>query len=536
MQRTGVNQKRKRNVLTIEQKMEILKRFEKNTSVAVLATTYNIGKQTVRDIIKKKAELQSFVAKADSAKAISDRKSLKGSTFRELDDAMTRWFLQKRSEGVPISGHMCARQAEMFHKELKIEGNFSASSGWLYRFKKRHGIRELAVQGEKLSADNVAMVEFCYDLENLIKEHDLRPEQVYNGDETGLYWKAMPRRTLAAGSESSAPGFKVSKDRVTVLCCANASGTHKLKLAVIGKSKNPRAFKNVKTLPVDYYNQKAAWMDRVIFKKWFFEKFIPQVGDYLQENNLPPKAVLLLDNAPSHPDVEQLKSADGNIFAAYFPPNVTSIAQPMDQGVIETMKRLYRKDLMLQMLGECDFMEFWKRLNLKEAIYAVARAWSEVKASTIKKAFYKIMTLEDISDEKGIEDDNDLNEGELSVGDITSIASHIKGLEEIDKGEIQEWIDCDEEEKGYQIVDVDYLNNQTSAETSDESSDDDENNCVKKISHREAGDAVNLLIQYFGDQPGIDDILELQLRKMKEIIKSKIYESQKQTKISDFFK
>lgn len=206
MQRTGANEKRKRNVLTIEQKMEILKQFENKISVAMLAKIYNIGKQTVRDIVKKKSELQSFVAKADSAKAISDRKSLKGSTFRELDDAMTKWFLQKRSMGVPISGPMCARQAEKFHEQLKIKGTFSASSGWLYRFKKRHGIRELAVQGEKLSADDVAMVEFCYDFENLITEHDLKPEQVYNGDETGLYWKAMPRRTLVAGSETSAPG------------------------------------------------------------------------------------------------------------------------------------------------------------------------------------------------------------------------------------------------------------------------------------------------------------------------------------------
>ena len=95
----------------------------------------------------------------------------------------------------------------------------------------------------------------------------------------------------------------------------------------------------------------------------------------------------MLDNAPLHPDVEQLKSADGNIFVAYFPPNVTCIAQPMDQGVIETMKRLYINDLILQLLGECDFMGFWKRLNFKEALYAVARAWSEFKANNIKKEF-----------------------------------------------------------------------------------------------------------------------------------------------------
>ncbi|XP_050305586.1 jerky protein homolog-like [Anthonomus grandis grandis] len=463
MQRTGANEKRKRNVLTIEQKMEILKQSENNISVAILAKTYNIGKQTVRDIVKKKSQLQSFVAKADSAKAISDRKPLKGSTFRELDDAMTKWFLQKRSVGVPISGPMCTRQAEKFHK-----------------FKKRRGIRELAVQGEKLSANEVAMVEFCYDLENLIIEHDLKPEQVYNGDETGLYWKAMPRRTLVVASETSAPGFKVSKDRLTVLCCANASGTHKLRLAVIGKSKNPRAFKNIKRLPVDYYNQKAAWMDR---------------------------AVLLLDNAPSHPDVEQLNSTDGNILVAYFPPNVTSIAQPMDQGVIETMKRLYRKDLMLQLLGEDDIVGFWKRLNLKEAIYAVARAWSDVKVDHIKKSFYKIMTLEH---EDGSEDENHLNEGELSVGNIATIASQIKGLEEIDNKEIQEWIECDHQETGYQIINDDYLHNKSSAESSDKSSDEnessDKNDCVIMTSHREARDAVNILIQYFEEQPVTNDI------------------------------
>lgn len=328
----------------------------------------------------------------------------------------------------------------------------------------------------------------------------------------------------------------MSKDRITVLCCANASGTHKLRLAVVGKSKNPRAFKNVnpKNLPVDYYNQNAAWMDRVIFKKWFYEKFIPQVKTYLQENNLPPKAVLLLDNAPAHPDAEELKSEDGKIFVAYFPPNVTSIAQPMDQGVIETMKRLYRKDLMLQLLEEADFMGFWKSLNLKEAIYAAARAWNGVKESNIKKAFYKIMTLEDTE----VEDDDHLNDGELSIENITSIASGINGLEEINKEEIQEWIGCDHEEKGYQIMNDDDLNNQTSTEIrSDKStSDDDENDCVIKRSHQEARDAVNVLIEYFDEQPETDGIEVLQLRKMKEFIRVRMYESQKQKQITDFFK
>lgn len=99
-------------------------------------------------------------------------------------------------------------------------------------------------------------------------------------------------------------GFKISEDRIAVLCCANASGIHKVRLAVVGKSKNLRAFENIKgkDLSVDYYNQRTAWMDRVIFRQWIFDDFIPQGKTYLKEGNLPPKAILLLDNPPAHPD------------------------------------------------------------------------------------------------------------------------------------------------------------------------------------------------------------------------------------------
>ena len=146
------------------------------------------------------------------------------------------------------------------------------------------------------------------------------------------------------------------------------------------------------------------------------------------------------------------------------------------------------------------------------------------------------MTLEDIEDEDGTEDGYHLNESELSVGNITSIASQIKGLEEMDNNEIQEWIECDRQKTGYQIINDDYLNRESSDTSSDDDANCDDNDCVIKTSHREARDAVNVLIQYFEEQPGAYDIHVLQLRKMKEIIKCRSYEAQKQTKISDFFK
>lgn len=46
--------------------------------------------------------------------------------------------------------------------------------------------------------------------------------------------------------------------KITVLVGANMSGTEKSKLVVIAKYQNPRCFKNVKPLPVQYKLNKKA--------------------------------------------------------------------------------------------------------------------------------------------------------------------------------------------------------------------------------------------------------------------------------------
>ena len=50
---------------------------------------------------------------------------------------------------------------------------------------------------------------------------------VFNADETGLNWKLLQSSTLASGAEQTARNFKVAKDRVTVLVCANAKASVK---------------------------------------------------------------------------------------------------------------------------------------------------------------------------------------------------------------------------------------------------------------------------------------------------------------------
>ena len=74
----------------------------------------------------------------------------------------------------------------------------------------------------------------------LLREY--KPDDIYNADETGLYYRATPDGSLIYVYQQLS-GSKKGMDRVTILCCANMSGNDKVKLLVIGKSKKTRCFK-----------------------------------------------------------------------------------------------------------------------------------------------------------------------------------------------------------------------------------------------------------------------------------------------------
>ncbi|CAH2088978.1 unnamed protein product [Euphydryas editha] len=113
-----------------------------------------------------------------------------------------------------------------------------------------------------------------------------------------------------------------------------------------------------------------------IFKKWV----CAWDGELTKKNK---KILLLVDNCPAHPHIENLKK----ITLVFLPPNTTSVLQPMDQGIIRALKLHFRKNHVLKMIhlldGRGSSSVEYPKITVLDAILMIQDAWTQLKQGTI---------------------------------------------------------------------------------------------------------------------------------------------------------
>ncbi|GFU97544.1 tigger transposable element-derived protein 1 [Trichonephila clavipes] len=234
---------------------------------------------------------------------------------------------------------------------------------------------------------------FPEELAKIIEDGDYSADHVFNADETGLYWKKLPNRTYITKDEKTASGHKASKDRVTLLLRSNASGDRMLKPLLINKFLRPRALKGyqvpLKQLSVHWMANPKAWMTTAIFTEWFNNCFVPEVEAYMKEKSLDFKVLLIVDNAASHPQLEH-----PNVQLVFLPANTASLIQPLDKGIISTLKKYYIKTTYKFILNKLEnesltVKDVWKQFSIFDCLIHVASASAQIRR-TLNACWKKI--------------------------------------------------------------------------------------------------------------------------------------------------
>ncbi|KAG7155529.1 Tigger transposable element-derived protein 7-like 31, partial [Homarus americanus] len=136
--------KRKYVTLSVNQKLELIRKLEAGASVSRVCDEYGVKKQTVSDIRKAKDKLIAFSLKynvdaTSKSSSVGARKRMRVAKATNLEEAVTKWFVQQRSCGNVVRGVEIQAAAVKLASHMGIE-NFEASDGWLWRFRNRHGI------------------------------------------------------------------------------------------------------------------------------------------------------------------------------------------------------------------------------------------------------------------------------------------------------------------------------------------------------------------------------------------------------------
>lgn len=385
----------KRRQFTLEEKISVLRAVDSGQKKSNIAKDFGISASTLSTFLKDRDKIQREYNESNAGSA--SRKRIRTANFEDIDKSVYKWFLEVRSQDIPVSGPMLCAKARDFAVIYGVDEQFKATQGWLRAFRSRHDVVFKGVAGEENSApQDIAQGWREREMLKILSEYD--PDDIFNADETALFFKLLPERTLTVKGEKC-KGGKRSKERITVLFCCNMTGTMKLRPLVIGRSRKPHAFRNMCSLPTDYQHNQKAWMTSAIFTEWLTRVDRIMKG---KERHI----VLILDNCSAHSKVPRMS----NVRVVLLPPNCTSILQPLDQGIIRSAKSHYRRRMIERILINIKAnVQRPTNIDVRQAMEMITGAWWNVRQEVIencwRKAGFVLSTVEPTPEHETCDDE-----------------------------------------------------------------------------------------------------------------------------------
>ena len=305
---------------------------------------------------------------------------------------------------------------------------------------------------------------------------------------------------------------------------------------LINNSQKPKCFKHMdmSNLPAHYYAQNKSWMDCRLFADWFHKHFVPSVRKFCRDKGIEEKVLLLLDNAPSHPYSASLQSEDGKVKTLFLPVNITSVIQPMDQGVLEPLKRWYKRKLLSHNILENEspdssVPDLLKKVTMKDVVYWISAAWNKASTDSLAKAWKQLLP-ESLDTPESSEDFT--QDDEECSDEVDMAAALVPDVQDT----VAEWLDSDLTDPGHQIIDDNEIvaNVLREGNSDDESEEEEGMEDCYSITPLESFHALDTSFQWLESQ-GIEPTHLLLRRKWCDTAAQMRLESLRQTHITSYF-
>lgn len=204
---------KKYKTLTISDKRKIIQEIDKGEKKKFeIAKEYGIPPSTLSTFLKNRDKIME-----SDIKSSDKRKRMREPGIPEVDRAIGLWFADVRQNQINLDGITIKAKAEEFATIIG-RPDFKASDGWFTNWKRRNDIVFKSTPGESASVDHKSAAAWMMSLDPIIAEYD--PQNIFNVDETGLFFKCLPNETFAFKGDPCFGGKK-SKERVTILVGAN---------------------------------------------------------------------------------------------------------------------------------------------------------------------------------------------------------------------------------------------------------------------------------------------------------------------------
>lgn len=290
-------------------------------------------------------------------------------TAKRLSGAGRRTALTKEEEkqvydwvmGMRRNGARIAVSEKRVQIEVRRLYGIKAGSRWVAGWMRRHGLtlRKRTTYKELLT-ERMQDIKLAYQNKCAVIFNTYRPQQIFNTDETSVFFDAPGCRTIdEVGAQSVEVGHSDHwADRISVALCVNYAGTllpplvvHRctekinLKKTGVFTKHYIETAKGGDTVPgVELWvtHKRTAWLDTEMMCRWLDTVYAQGVEYYGGKVN---ETVLFMDGCSAHHAPKAQKTAaDLGIRVETLPPNCTPILQPCDQYVNSLFKKYYQEE------------------------------------------------------------------------------------------------------------------------------------------------------------------------------------------------